>query len=186
MSGHSKWNNIKNRKGAMDEKKAKDFAQVAKMIRIAVREGKSGDAKLNPSLRIPLEKARAVNMPNDKIQRAIDTGLGNRGGKAVQEIIYEGFGPGGVGLLIETTTDNTQRTSAEMKFILSRHGGNLGGPGTAMYLFTRQQETMEYFPTMPFVVEDPATAAQLDELEAALRANDEVEDIYFAATWTTL
>jgi YebC/PmpR family DNA-binding regulatory protein len=183
MAGHSKWNNIKNRKAAVDAKKGKEFSYISKMIRIAVKQGKSGDLAANPALKVPFEKARAANMPKDKIQRAIDAGLGRRNGVAIQEILYEGFGPGGVGIMISAMTDNPQRTSAEMKFILSRNGGSLGGPGSASYLFQRSADGSSYEPAMPMVADDENTIAELEGLVEALRENEDVEDVYVAATW---
>lgn len=182
MSGHSKWNNIKNRKGAADAHKAKVWSQLSKQIRIAVKEGSSGDPKFNPSLRLILDKARAANMTKEKMQRAIDAGLGKRNGQSLQNIVYEGFGPGGVGLMIVATTDNPQRTSAEIKFILSRGGGSLGGPGTAHYLFERINGE-EFSPLMPMLLEDEATINQLSDLLEELRNNDDVEDVYYSAHW---
>lgn len=183
MSGHSKWNNIKNRKAAVDSRRGKEFSQISKLIRIAVKQGKSGELAANPSLKVPLEKARAANMPREKIQRAIDAGLGRRNGVAIQEMLYEGFGAGGVGVMVSAMTDNPQRTSAEMKFIFSRHGGSLGGPGTANYLFQRAADGSSYEPTMPMPVEDEAVIAQLEDMIEAFRANDDVEDVYTAGTW---
>lgn len=182
MSGHSKWNNIKNRKGAADAQKSRAWSQLSKQIRVAVKEGGSGDPKFNAALRLILDKARAANMTKDKMQRAIDAGLGKRNGQSLQTIVYEGFGPGGVGLMIVTTTDNTQRTSAEIKFILSRNGGNLGGPGSAQYLFTRMGGE-EFVASMPLTLEDESTIEQLETLIEELRNNDDVEDVYYAAHW---
>ncbi|HYD34579.1 MAG TPA: YebC/PmpR family DNA-binding transcriptional regulator [Vitreimonas sp.] len=184
MAGHSKWNNIKNRKGAADQKRAKEFSLIAKMIRVAVKEGKSGDPKSNPSLRLALDKARGINMPNVKIQRAIDTGLGKRDGKSLQTITYEGYGPGGVGLMIVANTDNTQRTSGEMRFILSRNGGSLGSPGSVQFLFTRGTGE-EWVPSMPMKLEDPELIVQIEDLIDQLRENDDVEDVFAAAEWAT-
>jgi YebC/PmpR family DNA-binding regulatory protein len=183
MSGHSKWNNIKNRKGAADAQKARVFTQLAKAIRVAVQEGKSGDPKFNPTLRLMLDKARTANMTKDKIQRAIDAGLGKRDGQSIQEIVYEGFGPGGVGLLIVAMTDNTQRTSSELKFILSRGGGSLGSPGSVQYMFSRSSDGSDYQASMPFEVADPETVEKLVNLIDQLREQTDVEDVYAAATW---
>jgi YebC/PmpR family DNA-binding regulatory protein len=183
MAGHSKWNNIKNRKGAADIQRAKIFADIAKMIRVAVKSSGIGDPKSNPSLRLALDKARAANMPNDKIQRAIDAGLGKRNGQAIQEIVYEGFGPGGVALMIAAMTDNTQRTSSEMKFILSRNGGSLGSPGSAAFMFTRHPDG-SYTPAMPMEITDENTIEHIESLLEALHGNDDVEDVYVSATWS--
>lgn len=180
MSGHSKWNNIKNRKGAADTKRASTFTQIAKLIRVAVKEGKSGDPKSNPSLRLMLEKARAANMPKHNIDRAIERGLGKSAtGAAIQEIVYEAFGPGGVGMLIVAHTDNPNRTSSEVKFILSRGSGSLGSPGSAMYLFERSKESGEYQTTMPTAV-DEESLEKLLELKDTLEENDDVEQVFLA------
>jgi YebC/PmpR family DNA-binding regulatory protein len=165
MAGHSKWNNIKNRKSAVDNQRARIFNQLAKQIRISVKEGKSGDPKFNPSLRMLLDKARAANMPKEKVQKAIDVGLGKSATGVIQEIVYEGFGPGGIGILAVAHTDNPNRTSSEIKFIFSRNGGALGGPGSAMYLFKREGE--DYQVVMPIPADD--------------QAKDDVEEVYHAA-----
>jgi YebC/PmpR family DNA-binding regulatory protein len=176
MAGHSKWNNIKNRKGAVDAKRGKIFAQIAKLIRIAVAEGGSGDPKANPMLRIPMEKARAANMPKDNIQRAVDRGLGkSASGQAYQEVVYEGFGPAGVAFLVVAQTDNPNRTSSELKFTFSRNAGSLGSPGSAKFMFERNGES--FIPAHHMEIEaSDATAVQA--LVDALRALDDVEDVF--------
>lgn len=181
MAGHSKWNNIKNRKGAADAKRGKVFSQIGKLIKSAVKEGKSGDPKFNPQLRLLLDKARAANMPKENIDRAIDRGLGRGKGGAINEIVYEGYAAGGVGLIIVGQTDNPQRTAAEIRNILSKAGGSLGGPGSVMFMFERRGE--EYHPTMPLPLEDEEQILQLEELLDSIRATDDVEDVYAAAVW---
>lgn len=181
MSGHSKWNNIKNKKGAADIKKGKVFSEIGKQIRIAVKEGKSGDPKFNPSLRLALDKARAANMPKENIQRAIDRGLGKGKTGDIQEVVYEGYGPGGVGILVVAHTDNHQRTAGEIRFIFSRANSSLGAPGSAMYLFTHEGE--DYNVAIPMPIDDPQTQTQLQNLIDALRENEDVEDVYCAGVW---
>lgn len=181
MSGHSKWSNIKNKKGAADAKRGKVFSQLSKNIRIAVREGQSGDPRFNASLRLMVEKARAANMPQENIQRAIDRGLGKGKSGLIHEIVYEGYAAGGVGMLIVAHSDNAQRTAAEVRNILSKGGASLGGPGSAMFLFTHQGE--EYTPTMPLELTDEDQIESLENLLEQLRENDDVEDIFVAATW---
>ncbi len=181
MSGHSKWSTIKHKKGVTDAKRGKLFSQLSKNIRIAVKEGKSGDPKFNAGLRLWLDKARAANMPKENIQRAIDRGLGKGKGGNIQEIVYEGFGPHGVGLLIVSQTDNPQRTAGEVRTILSKAGGNLAGPGSAMYLFTRNGE--EYQVTMPMEIADENQQTELEELLDTLRENEDVEDVFCAGVW---
>lgn len=180
MSGHSKWNNIKNRKDAVDGQRAQAFSQIAKLIRISVKESQSGDPRFNASLRALLDKARLANMPKEKVQRAIDTGLGKGASGSVQETVYEGFGPGGVALIIVAYTDNSNRTSSEIRFALSRGGGSLAGPGSAMYMFKRNGE--EYQTTIPMEVADDATKQQLRDLVDQLRDNEDVEDVYTNTT----
>lgn len=180
MAGHSKWNNIKNRKGAQDKARAKVFSQISKLIRIAVKEGGGGDPQMNPSLRVALDKARAANMPKVNIDRAIERGLGkSSSGATIQEIVYEGFGPGGVAILAVGMTDNPNRTASEVKFAFSRNGGSLGGPGSAMYMFQRDKEG-GYECTMPLEV-DEQTVGQLQTLVDKLRESDDIEDVYLAA-----
>ena len=179
MAGHSKWNNIKNRKGAQDKARAKVFSEISKLIRIAVKQGGSGDPKNNPSLRPLLDKARSANMPNVKIDKAIQKGLGkSETGAVIQEIVYEGFGPGGVAMLAVAQTDNPNRTAAEVKYAFSRNGGSLGGPGSAMYMFQRD-DSGGYECTMPMEV-DEATETQITALVEKLRESEDIEDIYLA------
>lgn len=184
MAGHSKWNNIKNRKGAVDAKKGKIFGQVAKLIRIAVKEGKSDNPKNNASLRLALEKARAANMPKDKIQKAIDRGSGkSSSGAELQEQTYEGFGPGGVGFLVMAITDNSNRTSSELKFVFSRASGSLGSPGSAMYLFSRMVDgNLEV--TIPLEV-NASAFADIEALSDQLLSLDDVEEVVHNAVLTS-
>lgn len=180
MAGHSKWNNIKHRKGAMDAKRGKLFGNLAKQIRVAVKEGGSDDPKFNPNLRLALDRARAANMPKDNIARAIERGLGKTAsGASIQETVYEGFGPGGVALLIVALTDNTNRTTAELKGVLSKHQGNLGGPGSASYLFERDQSG-DYKPNLVMPLDD-ADRRKLTELVSSLESLEDVEEVYPAA-----
>jgi YebC/PmpR family DNA-binding regulatory protein len=182
MAGHSKWNNIKNRKGAQDKKRGAAFSQCAKLIKIAVKEGGSGDPKSNSSLRLAIDKARAVNMPKDKIAKSIDRGLGKTAsGVSLKEAIYEGFASGGVGLVIVAVTENTNRTSADVKFVLSRNGGTLGSPGSVSYMFKR--ENGEYKVQMPMQIDDEKQQEKLEELFDALRELEDVEDVDCAGVW---
>ena len=180
MSGHSKWSNIKNRKGALDAKKSKIFGQLSKLIRVAVKEGGSGDPIHNPALRTILEKARAANMPKEKTQKAIERGLGKSdSGKQWQEVIYEAFGPYGEAYLIMAITDNPNRSSGELRFILSRAGGSLAGPGSAKFLFERTP-TGDFQPKIPLTL----NSGQLNEIAKivdSLHENEEVENVYCSA-----
>ena len=174
MAGHSKWNNIKNRKGAADEKRAKSFAEVAKQIRLAVKEGKSDNPQFNPALRLALDKARAANMPKDNIQRAIDRGMGRGPGGPIQEITYEGFGPHGVAVMVMAATNNPTRISGEIRHHFTKAGGSLGGPGSAQYMFERKGT--EFTPIMYAELTEEATGEVLDLLDA-LAASDDVEEV---------
>lgn len=135
MSGHSKWSTIKRSKGAADSKRAVLFSKLSKKISIAAREGNSGDPALNFKLRVEIDKAKAASLPNDNIDRAIKKGLGLGGGPAIEELVYEGYGPFGVALLIETATDNTNRTVQSIKHLLSKNGGSLGTKGSTSWQF---------------------------------------------------
>ena len=183
MSGHSKWSTIKHKKEALDSKRGKLFSQLSKNIRVATKFGKSGDPKSNSALRLAIEKARAANMSNDIINRAIDRGLGKGKGGQIEEVVYEGFGPGGVGLLVVALTENKQRTAAEMKNIFSKHGGSLGSPGSAKYLFERSIQTNDYQCVMPMQVENETTQKQIEALIDSLLENEDVEDVYSNANW---
>jgi len=176
MAGHSKWSNIKHKKAAADAKKGKVFGQLSRLIRIVVREGGSGDPKFNTGLRLLLDKARAANMPKDKIAKAIDCGLGKSGGVKMKEVIYEAFGPGGVGMLIVSLTDNSNRTIAELKLLLSRNGGSIGSPGSVMYMFKRGNKG-DYVGTIDFDV-DEENKKKLRELTDALREKEDIEEVY--------
>jgi YebC/PmpR family DNA-binding regulatory protein len=137
MAGHSKWANIKIRKGAQDAKKGKAFTRVAKEIMLAAKTG-GGDVTGNPRLRTALLKAREVNLPKDKIETAIKKGTGELQAEIIDEMLYEGYGPGGVAIMIEAATDNKNRTVAEMRHILSKHGGALGETGSVGWIFSKK------------------------------------------------
>lgn len=179
MAGHSKWHNIQNRKGAQDKKRSKAFFDVLKMVRVAVKEHQSGNPDMNPSLRLALEKARAVNLPKDTIQRAIDRALGKgEAGQQIQEVTYEGYGPHGIGFLVIAATDNVQRTASNIRFLFSRHGGSLAGPGAVMFMFTRQGS--EFKTTMPIPL-SPEQFQDIQDFEDALMEDDDVEEVYHNA-----
>lgn len=138
MSGHSKWATIHRQKEASDQKRGQIFTKIANAIIIAVREGGGiADPQGNFKLRLVLEKARAANMPKENIQRAIDRALGKGGGEAVSEATYEGYGPGGVGIIVEAVTDNKQRTVQEVKNIFDRSGGGIASPGAVSFNFRK-------------------------------------------------
>lgn len=135
MSGHSKWANIKNRKEAMDKKKGNIFSKMAKIIEVAARKG--GNPTMNPSLRLVMEKARSVNMPNDNIERAIKKGTGEDKSVQLEELVYEAYGPEGTQLIIELITDNKNRTLAEIRHILSQYNGRLAEGGSVKWNFNQ-------------------------------------------------
>ncbi len=137
MSGHSKWHSIKHKKGALDAKRGKLFTKFIKEITVAAREG-GGDPAGNARLRKAIADAKAGNMPNDTIDRAIRRGTGEEAGVSYEEITYEGYGPGGVALLIESVTDNRNRTVAEIRHIFSKNGGNLAAAGAVNWMFEKK------------------------------------------------
>jgi YebC/PmpR family DNA-binding regulatory protein len=134
MSGHSKWASIKHKKGALDAKRGKIFTKIIREMSIAARLG-GGDPNSNPRLRTAVEKAKSVNMPADNIKRAIQKGTGELEGMAYEDITLEGYGPGGVAILVEGTSDNRNRTVSEIRHIFTKNGGNLGGAGSVSYMF---------------------------------------------------
>lgn len=137
MSGHSKWSTIKRKKGAADAKRGKIFTKLIKEITIAARIG-GGNPEGNPRLRTAILDAKAENMPKDNIDRAIKKGTGELEGSSYEEITYEGYGPGGVAIMVEIMTDNKNRTAAEIRHIFSKNGGNLGNPGSVARLFSKK------------------------------------------------
>ena len=137
MSGHSKWANIKHRKGAQDARRAKVFTRLIRELTVASRQG-GGDPESNPRLRAAVTTARGSNMPNDTITKAIKRGTGELGDLIIEEINYEGYGPGGVAILVECQTDNKNRTTAEVRHVFSKFNGNLGANGCVSYLFERK------------------------------------------------
>ena len=165
MSGHSKWSTIKRKKGAADAKRGKIFTKLIREIATAARIA-GGDPGSNPRLRMAVDKARAANMPKDNIERAIKKGLGATESDAYDEMVYEGYGPGGTAIYVETLTDNKNRTVSELRHILTKYGGNLGSSGCVGYLFEKKG-----------VVNFDREGIDLDTLlEAALEAGAEDVD----------
>jgi len=136
MAGHSKWANIQHRKKAVDAKRGKIFTQINRLLSVAARAG-GGDPTTNPSLRLAIEKANAVNMPKDNIERAIKKATGDLEGVTYESLTYEGYAPNGVAVLVECLTDNRNRTVAEVRHAFSKFGGNLGTDGSVAYLFSK-------------------------------------------------
>src|SRR5947199_2707681 len=138
MSGHSKWHSIKHKKAVVDARRGQHFTKLARAITVAAREG-GGDPEGNPSLALAIQKARDASMPKDNIERAIAKGTGEGVDTDNSEtVVYEGYGPGGVALLIEALTDNRNRTGADVRHAFNKHGGNLGEPGSVSYLFDKR------------------------------------------------
>jgi len=167
MAGHSKWANIKHRKAAQDAKKGKAFTKVAREITVAAKEG-GDDPEMNPRLRVALDKARQVNLPKDNVQRAIQKGMGSGDDQNFEDVVYEGYGPGGVAILVKALTDNKNRTVAEVRSTLTKKGGNMGEAGCVSWVFESKG-----------IIEIAKEGTDEDELmEAALEngAEDVVED----------
>ena len=137
MSGHSKWSTIKRKKAAVDAKRGAAFTRVSKDITLSAREG-GGDIEMNPGLRLAIQKAKAVNMPKDNIERAIKKGTGDLPGMKFEDYVYEGYGPGGVAILLSVLTDNKKRTVPEIRHLMSKNGGNLGEPGCVNWMFEKK------------------------------------------------
>lgn len=155
MSGHSKWANIKHKKSKMDAQRGKVFTKVAREITVAVRQGGSTDPTGNMRLKLALQKAKDANLPNDNVQRAIQKGMGAADGANYEELTYEGYGPAGVAIMVETMTDNRNRTAGEMRHLFSKHGGNLGETGCVGWMFNKKGL---------FVIEKSETKADEEEL----------------------
>ena len=137
MSGHSKWSTIKRKKGAADAKRGVVFTQVSKDITLAAREA-GGDSEMNPALRLAIKRAKTANMPSANIERAINKGTGNLPGVKYENYIYEGYGPGGVAIMMEVMTDNKNRTVPDIRHIMSKNGGNLGESGCVNWMFEKK------------------------------------------------
>jgi YebC/PmpR family DNA-binding regulatory protein len=163
MSGHSKWHTIKHKKGALDAKRGKLFTKLIKEITIAARTGGGGDPNQNPRLRKAVNDAKGANMPNDTIDRAIKRGTGELEGVNYEEIIYEGYGPGGVAVMINATTDNRNRTVSELRHTFSKYGGNLGESGSVAWMFNRRGQ----------IIIDGSAKGEDEMMELALEAGAE-------------
>ena len=162
MSGHSKWATIKNKKGAADAKRGQLFTKLIKEITAAARIG-GGSVDGNPRLRLALAKAKEGNMPKDNIERAIKKGTGELPGISYEEVMYEGYAPGGVAVLVEALTDNKNRTTAEVRNIFSKHGGNMAGAGSTAWIFHKKG----------YILVEKAKAEEEKLMEAALGAGAE-------------
>lgn len=170
MSGHSKWSTIKRKKGAADAKRGALFGKLSRAVTVAAREG-GGDAEMNPALALAIQKAKDANMPHDNIQRAIDKGTGaGSDAETYERITYEGYGPGGVAVLVEVLTDNRNRTASDVRYIFSKNGGKLGTSGSVAYLFERKgvilvpKDSSDEDELMEVALEAGAEDVQLDEV----------------------
>ena len=194
MSGHSKWSTIKHKKGAKDAKRGKIFTKLIKEITVAARLG-GGDVKFNPRLRTAVLTARQNSMPADNIERAIKKGTGELEGVQYEEVTYEGYGPGGVAILVQTLTDNRVRTVAEIRNMLTKHGGNMGAAGSVGYIFTKrgliaierkdidEDQVMET--ALEAGAEDVREAGDLLEVLTAPETFDDVREALAKATIAT-
>jgi YebC/PmpR family DNA-binding regulatory protein len=174
MSGHSKWHTIKHKKGAADAKRGKIFTRLIKELTVAARNG-GGDPGMNPRLRTIIAAAKEVNMPADNIKKAIQRGTGELPGIVYEEITYEAYGPGGSALIIETLTDNKNRTVGELRHMLEKHGGNLGSTNSVAWMFSKKG----------YIVVDKSKADEEKLLSVALEAGaDDMQDD--GDTWEVL
>lgn len=137
MSGHSKWHSIRHKKAVVDAKRGKQFSKLIKEITVAARLG-GGDIDANPRLRTAIASAKAMNLPGDNIERSIKRGTGELEGMQYEEVVYEGYGPGGVAVFVEAMTDNKNRTVAELRNVFTKHGGNLSEPGSVAWMFSKK------------------------------------------------
>lgn len=176
MSGHSKWSTIKRAKGAADAKRSNLFTKISKRITVAVREGKSEDPNHNFKLRLELDKARAAGMPNDSVTRAIKRGSGANEGQQLEQVVYEGYGPGGSAFLIEAITDNKNRTVQNIKTIFTKNNGNLGAQGSVAWQFSKNSEG-ELESNTPIELNDEQLA-KAEKLYDALEDDDDVNAVY--------
>ncbi|UCG23030.1 MAG: YebC/PmpR family DNA-binding transcriptional regulator [Chloroflexota bacterium] len=173
MSGHSKWSTIKHKKAAADAKRGKVFTRLAKELTIAAREG-GGDPESNVRLRLAIDKAKAANMPKDNIERAIKRGTGELEGGALEEVVYEGYAPHGVGMLIEVVTDNRNRAVAEVRHVFNKHGGNLAEAGAVSWQFTRKG----YISISEEIDQDEVFLVAADAGADDVRFDDDVAEVY--------
>jgi YebC/PmpR family DNA-binding regulatory protein len=166
MSGHSKWHSIKHKKGALDAKRGKIFTRIIKELTVAARHG-GGDPGMNPRLRTIIADAKAANMPAENIQRAIRRGTGEEPGVSYEEVTYEGYGPGGAAVIVETVTDNRNRTVGEIRHTFGKHGGNLGAENSVAWMFDKKG----------YIVVEKAKADEEALMAAALDAGaDDLRD----------
>lgn len=172
MSGHNKWSQIKNKKGAVDAKKSREFGKLSRLITVEVKKA-DGNAN-SPGVRQTIERARAINMPNENILRAIARGK-EKDAALLQEVVYEAYGPGGAALIIHGFTDNKNRTGAEIKHLLSLSGAALAAHGAASWAFSREGNNWVPNTTLPLSEDD---AQKLRELTEKLEENEDVQEVF--------
>ncbi|MBM7569536.1 YebC/PmpR family DNA-binding transcriptional regulator [Aquibacillus albus] len=173
MAGHSKWKNIQRRKNAQDAKRGKIFMKMAKEIYVAAKQG-GGDPDMNPSLRLAVEKAKSNNMPNENIDRAIKKATGDLDGAQYEELTYEGYGPGGVAVMVEVLTDNKNRTASEVRYAFNKNGGNLGENGCVGFMFNRKG----YLVIEKESVDEDEDTVMLEAIEAGADEMETTEKTY--------
>ncbi|MFC1756011.1 YebC/PmpR family DNA-binding transcriptional regulator [Patescibacteria group bacterium] len=173
MSGHSKWHNIKHKKGAEDAKKSKIFSKMSRLISVAAKQG-GGDVDANPALRLAVQKAKDSRMPKENIERAIKKGTGQLEGSSYAEVIYEAYGPEGGAFLLHCLTDNGNRTVAELRSVFGRAGGSLGEKGSTAYIF--ESKTKE--PTFTIEISEESKAGIIDQLIEDLEDHEDIQDIF--------
>jgi YebC/PmpR family DNA-binding regulatory protein len=178
MSGHSKWSTIKHKKAALDAKRGKVFTRVIKELTVAARVG-GGDPDGNPRLRTAIAEAKAANMPADNIKRAIMKGTGELPGVTYEDVVYEGYGPGGVAVYVEVLTDNKMRTTPEIRHLFTKHGGDLGQPNSVSWMFEKKGQIS--VPTSA-VTEDRLMEIVLDAGADDLQAEDDAFEVTCAAS----
>lgn len=176
MSGHSRWSKVKNYKGAIDAKRGKIFSKLSKEISVAAKAG-GGDPHFNPRLRQAIATARGESMPVDNIDRAIKKGTGELAGEIYEEMIYEGYAPGGVAVLLEATSDNKNRSAAEIRAIFTKHHGNMAGSGSVAWMFHHKGLITI---TAPGISEDDVILAALDAGAEDVRSHEEVIEVITA------
>ena len=164
MAGHSKWHNIKHRKAGQDAKRGKIFTKIIRELTVAARDG-GGNVEDNPGLRTVVDKAKAAQMPKDTMERAIARGAGGQEGSDLSQLTYEGYGPGGVAVLVETVTDNRNRTVAEVRHAFTKAGGNLGTDGSVAYLFDKKGQMSFASDTDEYTLVEAAIEAGADDVE---------------------
>jgi YebC/PmpR family DNA-binding regulatory protein len=181
MSGHSKWSSIKHQKGAKDVQRGALFTKLAREISVAVRSGGGGDPEANYRLRLAVQKAKTNNMPNDNIDRSIKKALGEGDGANYDEVIYEGFGPGGAAILVQALTDNRNRTVSEVRSVFAKYGGNMGESGSVGWMFANRGvitiNTDGKDPDDVALVAIDAGAADVEDSDGVLEAYTEPQDL---------